>query len=541
MVRVCLIVLAGLAILSLQIEAIRAEEPLAVRIDQLIQAKATEKGLGTPANLADDAEFLRRVTLDLTGGIPTAAKVREFLADAAPDKRTRKIDELLAGPEYPRRMRELFNGLLMERLGEHAEWQKYLQASFSANKHWDQMVREMLSPDAENESARGAAFFLTKRLENYGQNPVDMPALTRDIGRLFLGVDLQCAQCHDHLFIDSYKQADFQGIYTFIASTSIRSDKPFPAVAEKPTAKKTDFISVFKKEPKSIGPKLPGLAEIEIPIFAKDQEFEVAPDRAKNFPGKLKFSPLQKLSEQLPTVDNPLFARNIANRIWAILMGRGLVHPLDLHHVDNPPSHPELLDLLAKESVSHQFDIKWLIREICLTQAYQRSSQFPEGQEPRTESFLVGIEKPLSAEQILRMTLQATGESDRMAKAAKDPTNPIPDEMRLKFLKTFANPPREPEGEYAPSVKAALFMMHDTVIQSWLPAAEDRLAQRLSVIGDANLLADELYLTVLTRQPSAEERTEISDALAKAGDQKNKALENLIWGLLASTEFCLNH
>jgi hypothetical protein len=514
---------------------------LATRIDQLIEARAAEKGFGTASGQADDAEFLRRVSLDLTGAIPTSNAVREFISDPAPDKRTKKLDQLLAGDDYSCRMQELFNTLLMERLGEHPEWQKYLQTAFAANKHWDQMVREMLYPNSEDDSVRGAAFFLSKRLENYGQNPVDMPALTRDIGRLFLGVDLQCAQCHDHLFIEDYKQADFQGIYTFVANTAVRSDAPFPAVIEKPLSKKTDFISVFKKEPKSIGPKLPGLAEIEIPTFPKDQEFEVAPDPAKKNPGKLKFSPLQKLSEQLPTSSNQLFARNIVNRIWAILLGRGIIHPLDLSHADNPPSHPELLDLLASEMVAHQFDIKWLIREICLTRAYQRTSQLAAGQEPKPESFLVALEKPLSAEQVLHVSLQATGEWQHLVAAAKDSAKPIPDDLRLKFLKAFANPPREPEGEFAPSVKTALFIMHDSTIQGWLAPAEARLSQRLMMSSDANQLAEELYLSVLSRMPSDEERADVTASLANAGEKKSKLIENLIWALLATTEFCVNH
>jgi len=541
MIRVLLIALFGIAVSLSHANSALASEPLAPRIDELVFAKAAETGTGSPAKQANDAEFLRRITLDLTGAIPSAAVIREFLSDPAPDKRTKKIDQLLASPEYPRRMQELFNSLLMERLGEHAEWQKYLQTSFTLNKAWDQMVREMLSPNAEDEASRGAGFFLSKRLEHYGQNPVDMPALTRDIGRLFLGIDLQCAQCHDHLFINDYKQADFQGLATFVTNTTLRTDKPFPAVAEKLLTKKTEFISVFKKEPKSIGPKVPGLAEIEIPTFAKDQEFEVPPDRAKNFPGKLKFSPLQKLSEQLPTADNVQFARNSANRIWALLIGRGIVSPLDLHHSDNPPSHPELLDLLAKEFADHQFDLKWLIREICLTQTYQRSSELPDGQESQPSTFLVALEKPLSAEQLLRACLQATGEWDRLSATAKDAANPIPDDIRLKFLKTFANPPREPEVEFTPSVKAALFLMHDPLIQGWLPAADQRLVQRLLTIEDPGLQADQMYLSVLSRLPVEEERVEMASVLSKAGEHKAKVLENLVWALLASTEFCVNH
>jgi len=541
MIRVLLCFVCGLIGIVASGSAANADEPVAARIDQLILVKAQEQGWGQPAAISSDAEFLRRVTLDLTGTIPSPQVIRDFSGSTAVDKRAQKIDQLLASPEYPRRMQELFNTVLMERLGDHAEWQKYLLTSFTANKHWDQMVREMLGPDPDDELTRGAAFFLSKRLENYGQNPVDMPALTRDIGRLFLGVDLQCAQCHDHLFINDYKQADFQGLATFVTNAAVRSDRPFPAVLEKPLVKKTDFISVFKKEPKSIGPKLPGLAELEIPVFPKDQEFEVPPDRAKNFPGKLKFSPLQKLAEQLPVSSNPLFARNTANRVWAMLMGRGIVHPLDLHHSDNPPSHPELLELLATQLAARQFDLKWLIREICLTQAYQRSSELPASQEPKPEAFLVALERPLSAEQLLRMTLQATGEMDRLSVAAKDGANPIPEEVRTKFLKTFANPAREPEGEFAPSVKAALFIMHDPTILGWLPAEEGRLVHRLNGLTDASQLAQELYLSVLSRPAAEEEVTEVTAILGKATDNKSKILEDLVWALLASTEYCVNH
>ena len=137
--------------------------------------------------------------------------------------------------------------MLMERLGDHDEWLSFLEQSIRDNKPWDQIVREILDPNADDEAIRGAAFFWTKRLENYGQNPVDYPALTRDVGRLFLGVDLQCAQCHDHLFIDDYKQADFQGLAAFTWHTFIRKDVQFPAVGEKVIEAPVEFASVFNR------------------------------------------------------------------------------------------------------------------------------------------------------------------------------------------------------------------------------------------------------------------------------------------------------
>lgn len=517
-----------------------ADEPLAKRIDWLILAPAKQ-----PASpVADDAEFLRRVTLDLAGRIPSADEVRRFQADTAADKRAKLVDQLLAAPEYPRRLADLFHVMLMERLGDHEEWTKFLRSSFEKNKPWDQMVREMLSPNPDDEATRGAAFYWTKRLENYGQNPVDLPALTRDVGRMFLGQDFQCCQCHDHLLVNEYKQAHFQGLFAFVGHTFIRQDVKFPAVGEKPVNKKVEFMSVFVKEKKETGPRLPGGDEVAIPEFAKGEEFAVAPNKKERFEGTPKFSPLKVLAEQLPKADNAAFSKNIANRLWFVMLGRGLVHPLDLHHADNPPSHPELLDLLAKEFVEHQFDIKWLLREIALSETYQRSSRLPAGvaDPPLAETFLTAIEKPLSAEQFLASVLQATGEADKFANAATDPAvAKEADTLRERFRKAFANPPREPEGDYAPSVKGTLFLLNDSVVLGWLTPRPGNLIDRLSKLSDATQTADELYLSVLSRLPSDDERAEAVAHLAKHPDQRPKSLAQLAWALLASTEFSVNH
>ena len=174
------------------------EEALHQRIDKLVAAKF----IGAPAARSDDAEFFRRVNLDLSGCIPTAEKTRQFLADTQPNKRAVEIERLLAAPTYAARMANLFHVVLMERRGDNAEWSAYLQTCFEQNRPWDQMVREILHPAHGEEARRGAAYFYTRRLEKVGQNPTDYPGLTRDVGRLFLGVDLQCAECHDHLGLE---------------------------------------------------------------------------------------------------------------------------------------------------------------------------------------------------------------------------------------------------------------------------------------------------------------------------------------------------
>lgn len=503
-----------------------ADEPLHSRVDALIDAKL----VGQPiAALSDDAEFLRRVFLDFVGRIPNAMETRDFLKDTAADKRQKLIDKLLASDEYPNRMADLMHVTLMERRGEHPEWISYLRESFKANKPWDVMAREMISPDPKNEQTRASAFFLSKRLEHYGQNAIDYPILTRDVGRLFLGMDLQCAQCHDHLFIKDYKQDDFQGMYIAFLNTDLRSDVKFPAVSEKLLTKKIEFQSVFNPEKKSIGPRVPGRAEIAIPEFAKGEEYLEPPDKKTKEPGRPKFSPLEQLATQIAAADNTQFAKSIGNRMWFIAMGRGLVHPLDLHHSENPPSHPELLDLLARELTEHKFDLKWLLRELAMTRTYQRSGVLPSGaKEPLPEQFAVALEKPLSAEQLFASTATAVG------------TKPA-DAIKAKFLKAFANPPMEPEGEFAPSLRAALFLMNDAELLKLLDAQPENLLTRLKALDSPTAVADEIYVSVLSRSPTTDEIADVTEQLKAAGERKEAVLKQLIWALLASSEFCLNH
>ena len=507
-------------------DSIVADEPLHSRIDALIDAKLA----GQPvAALADDAEFLRRVFLDFVGRIPSATEAREFLNDSAADKREKLIDKLLASDEFPNRMADLMHVMLMERRGEHPDWIAYLRESFKQNKPWDVLAREMISPDPKNEQTRASAFFLSKRLEHYGQNAIDYPILTRDVGRLFLGMDLQCAQCHDHLFIKDYKQADFQGLYIAFLNTELRNDSKFPAVSEKLMTKKIEFQSVFNPEKKSIGPRVPGREEIAVPEFAKGEEYLEAPDKKTKEPGRPKFSPLEQLANQITATDNSQFAKSIANRVWFVTMGRGLIHPLDLHHSENPPSHPELLDLLAREIIDHKFDLKWLLRELALTRTYQRSGVLPTAsKEPLPEHFAVALEKTLSAEQLFASVTRAVG------------TAPS-DAIKLKFLKAFANPPMEPEGEFAPSLRAALFLMNDADLLKLLDSQPENLLTRLKALDSPEAVADELYVSILSRRPVSDEITEVTEQLKAAGGRKETVLRQIAWALLASSEFCLNH
>jgi hypothetical protein len=270
---------------------------------------------------------------------------------------------------------------------------------------------------------------------------------------------------------------------------------------------------------------------IEIPTIAKGMEFIEAPDKKTGAPGVLKFSPLKEISERLPTKTNADFTRNSANRMWFLLTGRGLVHPLDMHHSGNLASHPELLDLLAKEFADHNFDIKWLLREIALTKTYQRSSKLPAGgkEPPHAKYFATALERRLSAEQLLQSVIVATGTDAKTA-----------DTLRPKFLKAFANQPREPEDEVTPSLKAALFVLHDDAILGLLKPVPGNLVVRVAKLSDTNAI-EAMYLAILSRKPSANERDTIMKVLAKHPEKRAEAMSRVAWALLASMEFGVNH
>lgn len=556
----CLLV-GVLAVVSAR-QSLLAAEPesatLHLEIDRLIQAGTGEAAVSP---LTDDFEFIRRTSLDLTGTIPTSDAVREFAADASPDKRTRLIDELLASPAWPRRMADLFHVILMERRGDDPDWRAWLQRSFAASKPWNELVFEILNADAEDEENRAAAWFMSKRLEKYGQNPVDYSGLVRDIGRMFLGQDLQCAECHDHLFIDDYKQLDFQGLFSVYQNTFIRRDVKFPAIGEKAMKAPLEFVSVFDPTQRSTGPRIPGGPAFEIPE-AKTTD-SALPKKKQPVPPRPEWSAVELLAREFTRPENRQFARTTVNRIWYVMLGRGLVHPVDLDHSGNPPSHPELLDLLTDEFIAHDFDLKWLMREIALSGTWQRTSRVVEGPERlKPEKFAVAIERPLMAEQLLASVIQATGHAELMAQAtaqadstaetaekpeeaADDGTTeeklPTLSDLKSAFAGAFANEAREPEGEFQATVKGALFWRNSSEVQKLLVRRPGNLVDRLLSFQNVESLVEELYLAVLSRQPSGEEVSVMTSFLQDETVGRETALRDAAWALITSVEFSVNH
>lgn len=339
-----------------------------------------DQHLAPPSGLAvascSDAEFLRRVSLDLIGMTPTVAETRAFLADSSPDKRAKLVDQLLASPRFTRHLATTIDLWLMERRANpnvsQDEWSAWLLKSLREGKGWNALVREILTTDGSDPATRPASRFYVDR----GSEP---NPIARDIGRIFFGRDMQCAQCHDHPLVDDYKQADYHGLLAFVAPGYVlplkNGDKQINIHAEK-AGTDLQFESVFiKGTMHRTPPRLPGALLSDEPNFYPGEEYTVAPaDNVKPVP---KYSRIQVMAEQATNGSNRLFNENIANRLWAHMFGRGLVYPLDMHHPDNPPTDPALMRILGERIAASNFDMRSFLRELALSQAYQRPFDAP--------------------------------------------------------------------------------------------------------------------------------------------------------------------
>ncbi|MCS7469612.1 DUF1549 and DUF1553 domain-containing protein [Stieleria sp. ICT_E10.1] len=543
------IVIGSMAVHS---QTLQAGDSLHVQVDALV---STHSDFQKPSAITDDASFLRRVSLDLAGTIPTAKEVREFLADSAPDKRTRLVDRLLGSPQYARRMQYVFDTMLMERRpNKHVtaeQWHAYLKDSFLQNKSWRQLSQELLSADGADEQSRAAARFLLDRELNVDQ-------VTRDIGRIFLGRDLECAQCHDHPALDDYLQRHYYGLAAFIKRSYLVQDPKTKksSIGEKAEGD-VEFTSVFTSETDQTAPRMLDAPPIIDPPPG-EQLYTVKPE--KNVRAIPVYSRRLQLAKSITDDANRAFRENIANRMWALMMGRGLVDPVDMWHAQNPPTHPKLLNLLADSLLEHDYDLRYLLRELALTDTYQRSSRHDTPDHDlssnRATTFSVALLKPLSPEQLAFSMMHATGVAEQqlaVAIAKQEKTNdpqlaldPIWQEEALN--KALANDTKVfvnlfgfegvQNTAFDASADQALFLRNGALVQRWV-TQKNGLADRLNALDD-NAVAEELYVSVFSRLPDADETMFIDEMLDATTDRKTD-LQQLVWAALVSTEFRFNH
>jgi hypothetical protein len=474
---------------------------LAARIDQQIGARLTAENI-PPAPLTDDSEFVRRIYLDLTGRIPSVAQARRFLQDRAPDKRQRLISELLASGAYVQHFAHFWRAaLLPDNIGQNgnvsAGFETWLRTRLAENTPYDQMVREIIQPGGP------AAFYQTR--EN---KPENLAAAT---SRLFLGVKLECAQCHKHPFA-RWSREQFWGLAAFYSGLPQPRQRGQAQVQPRPTGREI---------------KIPGTEKVVRARFLDNKEPQWTDG----------MDPRMTLADWVTAADNPYFARAVVNRLLAYFFGVGLVDPVDELGDENPASHPELLDELARQFVAHRFDLKFLIQAIVNSQTYQRTSRVshPGQEDPRT--FARMALRGMTAEQFFDSLAQATG--------YQEPAGPNRGGIRgrTEFLTKFANPGGK-STEFRLSILQALALMNGKLVAG---ATDQEESQTLAAVLDAPFMdnaqrIETLYLATLGRPPSSGEAERLLKYVNGGVDgNSRKALADLFWALLNSGEFILNH
>jgi hypothetical protein len=414
----------------------------------------------------------------------------------------------------------------------------YLTPAFAENRPWDRIFRDLLLPDNADPQRQGAGEFLRQRVK-------DLDRLTTDVSSLFFGVNVSCAQCHDHPLVVDWKQEQFYGMKSFFARTFDTGS--FLGEREVGIVK----FQTSKGAGRSARLMFLTGATVDTPTLREPTGEEAKRDKQmlddckkrKVAPPAPSFSARAQLVELALRPDQRyFFAKAIVNRLWHRFFGRGLVTPLDQMHAENPPSHPELLDWLARDTAEHGYDLRRLIRGIVLSRAYARDSRWEGGEAPKPELFAVARVRPLSPLQLATALRLAT--ADPATLPADLP--PAEFEKRLERLEASARgfaSALEPAGEN-PQIgvsESLLFSNGERFQKEFLADGGDRLLGRLQKITDANELIDTAVLCVLSRPATAEERHLLGDYLARRADRKAEACRQVVWALVTGAEFRFNH
>jgi hypothetical protein len=484
-------------------------------IDKLTFARLRKLNL-VPSELADDAEFLRRVYLDVIGTLPTPEEARRFLADRRADKRSRLVDELLERSEYADYWSLKWADLLrVERqiLGRKRAYAYYrwLREAVARNRPYDEFVRELITADGLLNEVAPASFY--KAVPKPGE-------ASSTLAQVFLGVRIACAECHHHPF-DRWTQDDYYGMQAFFVGVSVRKGPRDELLQADGLAKARNPRSAADIFAHALGEKMPASLE------AGDQR--------------------PALAAWMTRADNPWFARNLANRMWAHFLGRGLVEPVDDVRSTNPPTNPELLDALADHLVKNKYDVKALIRAITGSRVYQLSSTPNETNERDEQNYSRAPLKRIPAEVLLDMVSQTTGVAERFA-AMPVGTRAIQlwdSKASHYFLKVFGRPERisacECERNAEPSVAQVLHLLNAPEIHAKLSHEGGAIAKRVKRFDKDEALVEELYLSFYSRPPTAEEKKTGVAYLEKGKADRRQATEDLAWSLMNSLEFVFNH
>ncbi len=454
----------------------------------------------------DDAEFLRRAYLDIHGVIPTVDQARAFLENNAPDRRARLIDDLLGSQRYAANFADIWHNHLYpananQRIKPEAlvDW---LEHGFQTQT-WDRIVHDLVTAIGSQDK-NGAVTYMLK-----GRFTLSVTEMTDLTSRSFLGVRLNCAQCHNHPFA-AWKQSDYWGMAAFF--TQIQRLKPviaFTAIAE------------TNVDPR----KLPEAAMLREPQFLGGAMFKAGADQSLR----------KALADWMVSRDNPFFARAMVNRMWGHFFGRGLINPVDDMHDGNLPSHPELLEALTEQFKANDLDLKYLCRAISLSETYQRTSKPLAGNGKDDRLFSRMLVKVLTPEQLFDSLVVSTGNVGNRSSAGKPINNP-----RTEFAAFFRTEGEVDPTSYSRGIPQALRLMNSG--QFLGPRSEAFITKQMVEPGATPAQAvDRFYLRVLSRRPNAEESVRMLKYLEQPGAERQQLYAEIVWALLNSSEFSLNH
>jgi hypothetical protein len=493
-------------------------------VDRHLFAQWRKLGI-VPSSPTDDATFLRRASVDICGTLPTRDEVNEYLNDTSPDKRERLIDRLLNRPEYASYFTLKWADILQNRGAGYATskqragttlFASWIRDSVESNKPYDQFVSEILTATGSQNENPPAIWYRTVRKS---------PEYVESVAQAFLGVRVQCAQCHHHP-TERWSQSDYYGLAAVFSRVGRKGGF---ADAEVPT----DEIIYLKETGEVIHPRT---GEVLKPQPLGGTPFAIG----------LQDDPRESLARWMTHADNPFFARTMVNRLWAHFLGRGIVHPIDDARSTNPPSNPELLDALANDFIASGYDVKHLIRTITKSYAYRLDSAPEPGNAGDTQTFARFYARRLPAEVILDGISQVL-EVPTVFPGVPAGTRAIqlPDEnVAAHFLDVFGRPARmsacECERVDAPALTQALELVNSTEIQRKLTEASGYAQQLAGRDLPNDAVAEEIFVRVFARNPRPDELKAASEYLAGQSDRA-EACRSLLWSLLATNEFLFNH
>ncbi|HEX5102528.1 MAG TPA: DUF1549 domain-containing protein [Pirellulaceae bacterium] len=518
-----------------------AETPVEQAIDHYVGAKLQAAGV-TAAAQAEDANVLRRTMLDLVGRIPTPAEAKAYVADPSPDKREGLVERLLASPAFIRQQTAEFDALLMHGTGK--DLREYLSKAFSEKRSWDQMFRDMIAGETDDSEQKGAIRFVAARAK-------DPDKLTNDTSVLFFGVNVSCAKCHDHPLVADWTQDHYYGMFSFFSRTydvgDFLGEREYGNVNYKTvTGDSRDARLMFLS-----GTVLDEPPSEEPDESAKKEERKRLEElkKSKQPPPPPAYSRRAQLVDAaLEDDENDYFSRAIVNHLWNRFFGRGLVHPVDQMHSENPPSHPELLDWLARDVRARGYDLVPLIRGIALSQTYSRSSQWdsagesPQEKRPSDGLFAVAQIRPLKPWQYGTLLKLATVSPDRF------PADLSADDLdqRIQGLegggRGLGSQFEMPTADFQIGIdEALLFSNSERIASELLPDNKESLLGKMADCPDLRSAAETAVWSIYTRRPTEEELTALTEYLAQREDRIADARRQLVWALLTSSECRFNY